>query len=221
MSLFVTIEGIEGSGKSTLTHGLASLLQDQNIPLLITREPGGTRIGQTIRSLLLDPVNSELTSNAETFLFFADRAQHVNEMIRPALDQGRVVICDRFCHSTFAYQGYGRGIDLSNLRLLNQIATQGLHPNLVLLLDLEPVFGLQRARRRSTDSSTLDPDNSWSRFEEQALAFHTKVRSGFLKLAHEERERFVILDTTKDRDTIALEAAKAVINALRSIRPVP
>ena len=142
MSFFLTLEGVEGAGKSTLRGALVDLLSDLGKEIVVTREPGATELGRTIRTLLLDPATKGLDPLAELLLFSADRAQHLCEVVRPALARGALVICDRFTHSTLAYQGYGRGLPLDILEQLNRVTTKGLAPDLVLLLDLPAEEGL-------------------------------------------------------------------------------
>ena len=221
MSLFVTIEGIEGSGKSTLRSKLAELFTKDEQEILVTREPGATQLGLAIRSLLLDPnAKEEIDPLAELMLFAADRAQHLKEVVRPALARGAIVICDRFIHSTLAYQGYGRGLALDALTRLNALVTDGLVPDLVLLLDLDPEVGLQRARNRQERASgTIRVDqlmqqttveNTWSRFEQQELAFHQRVREGFLALAKNPDQKFFVIDAAKGAEAVQQEAMSAI-----------
>ena len=212
MSVFITIEGIEGSGKSTLQRRMAEYLTAKGCAVRLTREPGATVIGREIRNLLLDPRNTALAPAAEVALFAADRAQHVAEVIKPALARGEIVISDRYLHSTLAYQGYGRGYPLPDLEALNTLATGGLQPDLVLLLDLDPASGLARASRRSSEASSGETadEHSWSRFEEEEVAFHERVRQGFLQLAGREKERFVILNALLPAADVAGEACRAI-----------
>jgi len=227
MGHFVTIEGIEGAGKSTLRTRLSDFASAAGFDVLLTREPGATTLGQTIRSIVLDPKNKKLDPLAELMLFAADRAQHVQEVLRPALERGALVICDRYIHSTLAYQGYGRGIDLKQLTALNEIVIRGLKPDLVLLLDIAPEVGLARAEARAKRASgTFQVDISsgtvtggaaasteWTRFEEQDLAFHQRLRKGFLELAKDSANRFVVLDASKSPDEVA-ESAIAALKGL-------
>jgi dTMP kinase len=186
VSLFITFEGIEGSGKSTQLRALASRLRESGRVVVETREPGGTPAGAALRSLLLAAEPVPLTPRAELFLYCADRTQHVSQVIRPALAAGRVVLCDRFSDSTIAYQGYGRGLDLAMLRALDAQARDGVWPHLTFLFDCPAAEGLARARGRS---------RSGDRFEGEALEFHERVRAGFQTLAREEPARFCVLDT--------------------------
>jgi len=205
---FITIEGIEGSGKSTLVSKLSQLFSRTENEIVVTFEPGATALGKNIREMLLSHSDSPPDPISELLLFLSDRAQHVSEIIRPALDRGALVICDRYVHSTLAYQGYGRGINLDTIRTLNQIATGGLQPDLVIVLDVQPEVGLKRVKDR--DVSSLSENNSWSRFEEEELAFHNRVQKGFLELAKQEKHLIEVVDSTADLDTL-LEGALSVI----------
>jgi dTMP kinase len=188
VSLFVTFEGIEGAGKSTHLRALAARLRSAGHAVVETREPGGTAAGDVLRRLLLGAEALPLTPFAELLLYLADRAQHVAEVIRPALADGRVVLCDRFSDSTLAYQGYARGLDLDLLRTLDAQARDGLTPALTILLDCPVAEGLARARGRAGA-----PD----RFEREAVAFHERVRAGFHALARAEPDRVLVLDATE------------------------
>lgn len=199
MSLFITFEGGEGSGKSSHAGALAAALRTHGRRVVETREPGGTAAGTAIRSLLLG-ADDPLTPLAEMFLYCADRAQHVAELIRPALAEGQVVVCDRFSDSTVAYQGYGRGLDLAMVRALDAQARAGLTPALTFLLDCPVDVGLARAKARTT---------ARDRFERETLAFHERVHAGFAALARETPERFVVVDSTAE-PTVVTERIVAV-----------
>ncbi|MFQ3610159.1 MAG: dTMP kinase [Fimbriimonadales bacterium] len=191
---FITFEGIEGAGKTTLVAFLAEWLQAQGISVLTTREPGGSPIGGYLRELILHhPVHPR----AELFLFLAERAQHVSQVIHPALEAGQWVLCDRYTDSTLAYQGYGRGADLATLRLLNQIATEGLEPDLTVLIDLPVEVALSRAS---------DPN----RFEHEPQEFHERVRQGYLQESRQFPRRYVVLDGTQPLPDLQ-EALRQVI----------
>jgi dTMP kinase len=191
--VFISFEGIEGCGKTTQVELLARLLSQRGIPHVVTREPGGTRLGKLIRSILLDPAHNEIDPLTELFLYAADRAQHTAEVIRPALEARQWVICDRFADATTVYQGYSRGQDLNLILQLNQWATRGLWPRLSLILDCPVEIGLDRARRRIAETAL---DGLEDRFERQDLSFHQKVREGYLELAAQFPERFRVLDAT-------------------------
>lgn len=200
MGLFVTFEGPEGSGKTTQMHRLAAWLEEQGYDVLTTREPGGTRIGDRIRALLLEPSHTEMLPEAEILLFSAARAQIVGEVIRPHLAKGGVVLCDRFADSTLAYQGYGRQLDLDILRMITAFATGNLKPTLTICLDLPVEEGLRRKQRVSQEE--------WNRMEREDLAFHRRVREGFLALAAAEPARWLVLDALRPIDEIQAEIRK-------------
>lgn len=204
--MFLTIEGVEGSGKSTLLLLLASALKERGLTCLCTREPGGCPLGQQIRPLLLQSSQS-MDSRAELFLFLADRAQHVAEIIRPALERGDWVLCDRYADSTIAYQGYGRGMDRDLLQELNHQATDGLWPDLTLLLDLPAEQGLARARARNGRDGMEEAEG---RFEAEALAFHQRIRQGFLDRASRWPERFCVLNALHAPEELLAEALEAI-----------
>lgn len=205
--MLITLEGIEGSGKSTQMKRIADHLEARGLTCLLTREPGDTPIGRKIRSILLDPANKELVSMAELFLYAADRAQHLGERVRPALEAGEVVVCDRFFDATTAYQGYARGLDLSLIESIHTMVLEGLRPDLTLLLDLPVEEGLARAKGALASG---DRCTSESRFEEEALAFHEKVRQGYLALAKAESERFHLIDASQGPD----EVTSAILSAI-------
>jgi dTMP kinase len=190
--MFITFEGIEGSGKSTQLRRLAARLTDA----VVTKEPGGTPLADRIRAILLDST-SHLDPVAELFLFAASRRQHVVEIIRPALERGATVLCDRFTDSTLAYQGFGRLIDLDKLRALNAWATESLVPDLTFLFDLSEDAGLSRARSRNAEAA-----HDEGRFEAEELRFHRRVREGYLALAVAEPGRFAVINAEGDVDEV-------------------
>jgi len=187
----ITFEGVEGCGKTTQMNLICHELDSRGKAYIRTREPGGTRIGEQIRKILMDPQNTDLSDMAELLLYIADRAQHVARRILPALNQGLLVVCDRFMDATVAYQGDGRGLNRSHILRLNQIATDGLKPDLTLLIDIPVEIGLERARKRNKDQGI---GHSEGRFEEEAVDFHNRVRTGYLHLAELEPERFKVID---------------------------
>lgn len=197
--MFITFEGIEGSGKTTQIDRCRRYLEGLGHRVTTTREPGATTIGRELRRLLLDPAHTHFSSRAELFCYLADRAQHVSEIVRPALEQGQWVLSDRFADSTLVYQGYGRGLDLCMLRQLNALAVDGTWPILTLVLDLPARDGLERARRRAG----LDPvAASEGRFEAEELGFHERVRQGFLELARAEPGRVLVVDASGEPDEV-------------------
>jgi len=188
---FITFEGGEGSGKTTQLKALLAHVRALQGEAVQTRDPGGTAIGNQVRELLLNGDNVRMSALAELFLYEASRAQLVQEVIRPALAAGRIVLCDRFTDSTVAYQGYGRGLNLDLLEQLNAVAAVGLRPDLTFLLDLDPAVGLARAAER-----LAHPHQQPDRLEGEVLEFHQRVRAGYRALAAREPERVVILDAT-------------------------
>ena len=213
MGFFITFEGIEGCGKTTQLQRLAAALTAAGQAVLVTREPGGCAIADALRAVLLDSANQAMAPTTELLLYAAARAQHVAEVIRPALAEGRIVLCDRFSDATLAYQGYGRGLDRELIRELNRVATGGLVPDLTVLLDFPAEEGLARARQRNAGSS--GPDEG--RFEAESLAFHRRVREGYLALAT-AAPRFRIVDARGDQETVAarIDTALAPLFAIRS-----
>ena len=220
MLKFITIEGIEGSGKSTLQQMLAESLQTLFPEVVLTREPGATAVGKSIRRLLLDPSITDLDPRAELFLFAADRVQHLSEVVRPALARGALVICDRYIHSTLAYQGYGHGLDLTSVMRVLEFATGGLQPDLVLLLDLNAETGLQRVSLRHSCTATTDSRetafsaNGHDRIEEQSLEFHQRVRQGFLAMAEQNGDRFAVINALQSAEEVHKAAVEAVSQRL-------
>lgn len=210
MAKLITCEGIEGSGKSTQILHLATHLRSQGREVVVTREPGGCPIADAIRRILLDPSNVQLCDNAELLLYAAARAQHVEEVIRPALAKGAIVLCDRYIDATIAYQGFGRGLDLVLIEQLNQVASGGVVPELTLLFDLPVEIGLSRALARN--AVALEDEG---RFEAESLAFHARVRAGYLHCASRQ-ERFSIIDATGEKEQVAERVAKVVDTFLGS-----
>lgn len=204
--LFVTLEGIEGCGKSTQARMLADALGDGGRrEVVLTREPGGTEVTQRIRALLADPA-SHLDARCELLLFLADRAHHVATVIRPALERGAVVVSDRYSDSTLAYQGYARGHPLDLLRDLNDWASYGLRPDLTFWIDCPVETGLARANKRSGGPG--------DRFEKEPLAFHERVREGFAEMAAADPQRFVRIDGTRPKEVVSAEIRTAALARL-------
>ncbi len=204
--MFITLEGPEGSGKTSQMPALAAYLRDAGYDVVETREPGGTAVGDQIREVLMNLKNVEIVPRTEILLFLAARAQHVDGLIRPALQAGKVVLCDRFSDSTLAYQGYGHNTDLKTLRSLLDFATGGLKPDLTLLLDIPVLSGLSRKREDGAE---------WNRLDAYAEAFHKRVRSGYFELAQAEPERWVTIDATQDKVKVQQEMRKTVLDRLR------
>ena len=202
--MFITLEGPDGSGKTTQARRLAEWLREHGHDVVLTREPGGTDIGDQIRAVLHDPGNGAMDARTEILLYSASRAQHVAQQIRPALAAGRIVISDRYADSTLAYQGYGRGLNLETLRRITSFATGGLTPDLTLYLDITPEEGLQRRQSGGGE---------WNRLDAEAIEFHQRVRAGYLELVRQEPERWVVV-----RATCSVEEVQAEIRALVQAR---
>ncbi len=194
MGLFITFEGPEGSGKTSQVHALADHFRNEGYDVLTTREPGGTPIGDQVRAILLDPVYIEMESTTEFLLFSAARAQHVAQVIRPHLARGGVVFCDRYADSSMAYQGYGHRQDLETLRTITRFATGDLVPDLTFYFDLPVEVGLQRKAGGAGDA--------WNRMEQKEIAYHKRVRAGYLAMATEEPNRWVVIDARPDFATV-------------------
>jgi len=198
---FITFEGPDGSGKTTQIRRLAEWLGARGADVLLTREPGGTEISEQIRGILHDLKNKAMQPRAEILLYSAARAQLVAEKIRPHLEKGGIVLCDRYADSTLAYQGYGHGLDLETLRLITAFATDRLRPDLTLLFDVDAETGLRRR---------LSGGGEWNRLDAYALAFHQRVRAGFLELARAEPDRWVTLDAAQDVARLEAEVQRVV-----------
>jgi dTMP kinase len=205
--MFITLEGIEGSGKTTQIGRLVEFLEDRGSECVTTRQPGGTLIGENIRSILLDPANSALEPMTELLLYMADRSQHIYELIRPCLKAGKTVVCDRYFDATVVYQGFARGLNLELIRQLHQILFDDLKPDVTLLLDLAPQVGLQRAWQQLNTGQRSEHE---SRFEAETVAFHEKVRAGYLELARLEPGRFRIVDAAQSQDQVFSAISKIV-----------
>jgi dTMP kinase len=192
--IFITIEGPDGSGKSTQVDLLQAYLTSGNYPVLVTREPGGTPAGEAIRKILLEPCGEhELVKETELFLFAAGRAQHVRECIIPAISQGQIVIASRYIDATVAYQGYGRGLPIDLIKQINELATGGLKPDLTIILDIESELGLKRAFAVDKEAPVGEAD----RIEGAGIEFHRKVRAGYLAIAAEEPDRCVVINSNR------------------------
>ena len=202
---FITFEGPEGGGKSTHARELADALRAEGHKVLVTREPGGTRLAEKIRGLLREEVEDPPVTRSEVLLFLASRAQVVANVIRPALARGEWVICDRFADSTFAYQGYGRGIDVQLLKNFNDFATEGLVPDLTILLDVPPEVSRARLAARQAATATQA-----DRIEQAGEVFHSRLRDGFLELARAEPNRFAMIDSRGERGAVSAAVLAAV-----------
>jgi len=206
--MFITLEGPEGSGKTSQLPALEEFLRNAGYEVVVTREPGGTPVGDQIREVLMNLENVSIVPRTEILLFLAARAQHVDGLIRPALAAGKIVLCDRFGDSTLAYQGYGHDIDLEILRTMLTFSTGGLTPDLTLLLDIPVQAGLERK---------LDNGTEWNRLDAYAEAFHQRVHDGYHKLAKAEPERWVVIDATKSKKEVQDAMQRAVLEGLKKL----
>lgn len=206
--MFITLEGPEGSGKSSQLPELADFLCEQGYPVLITREPGGTEIGDQIRQVLVSLDNQALQPRTEILLFLASRAQLVEEVIKPALQDGKIVLCDRYGDSTLAYQGYGHGLDLTFLRSMLAFATDNLKPNLTLLLDLDVEAGLLRKKR----------EDEWNRLDAYEVSFHKRVQQGYYELAAQEPERWRVIDAAQPKESVQLSMRQVVLQFIKKYK---
>ncbi len=204
--MFITLEGSEGSGKTSQIPALQEFFRQQNLPFYATREPGGTPISNAVREILMGMENKAMHPRTEILLFCASRAQLVEEVIRPRLAAGEMVLCDRYADSTLAYQGYGRGVDLDWLRRLLDFATGGLQPDLTLLLDVDVEEGLRRKRS----------SREWNRLDDEEAAFYRKVRQGYLAMAAAEPQRWVVIDAGLPRPQVQQAMREAILSRLRA-----
>lgn len=220
MGKFIVIEGVEGAGKSTVITILADRLEKLGHDVIKTREPGGTKFGKSIRKLVLTRDPREPIGNlTELLLFAADRSHHCRHLIRPALEANKIVISDRYIYSTLAYQGYGKGIDLDKVRTINQIATEGLVPDLVLLLDIDPTRGLDRAKERAHRETKESVEasgegSSWNYFEQRDLTFHQRVRMGLLAMAKDNPDMFAVINADTSLPEIVEQSWPAISKLL-------
>ena len=204
--MFITLEGPEGSGKTSQIPALAEFLRNARYEVVVTREPGGTPVGDQIREVLMNLKNVSIVPRTETLLFLAARAQHVDGLIRPALEKGKIVLCDRFSDSTMAYQGYGHKTDLDILHSLLEFSTGGLKPDLTLLLDIPVNAGMGRKKDNRTE---------WNRLDAYAEAFHERVRQGYLALAEAEPARWIVIDAARAREEVQDAMCSAVMKRLQ------
>ncbi len=205
--LFITFEGLEGAGKSTQAQLLADRLTEEGYPVTLVREPGGTHVGEALRNILADPEYDGMCPLAEVFIFAASRAQLVEQVIRPKLGEGTIVICDRFTDATLAYQGFGRGVHHTQIREISDICSWGVHPDVTFLLDIEPAHGLNRVRTRSVETLT-----KMDRFETLDMGFFERVREGYLSIAHDEPFRFRVLDAAGEAEPLAKRIAERALD---------
>lgn len=211
--IWITFEGIEGTGKSTQIERLASRLRARGATVLLTREPGGTELGRRLRELLLRPTQRPMHPTAELLLYVADRVQHLTEVVLPALERGEVVLCDRYLDATLAYQGHGRGLGADRVLELHRLPPLDRRPRRTVLLDLDPATALARARRRNAGQGL---DETEGRFEAELLEFHGRVRKGYLELAAAEPERFRVVRADGDPGRVE----ERILDALRDL-PLP
>jgi len=209
LGLFITFEGVEGSGKTTQIRRLEKYLNRKGIPCVTTREPGGTPIGEKIRKILLNPDHHSLTALSELLLYEAARSQHVKEVIRPGLKKRMVIFCDRFSDASVAYQGWGRRIDLKSVEELNRVASEGIKPDLTFLLDCPTDMGLKRALRRN---KKLRQEKE-GRFEREKIQFHNRVRKGYLAIAKKEPDRVKVIDTRQGEEKV-FEKIRQIVDEL-------
>lgn len=203
--MFITFEGPEGSGKTTQLPALTESLRQEGFPVLATREPGGTSIGDQVRTVLFNLENTAMQPSTEILLFLASRAQLVAEVIRPSLEAGKVVLCDRYADSTIAYQGYGHQVDLEELRVMINFATDGLKPDLTLLLDVEVEAGI---KRRTSGGS-------WNRLDAYELEFHQRVREGYHQMVAAEPDRWVVIDASRSFADVQNDIKDVVLSRLK------
>ena len=203
---FITFEGVEGCGKTTQIRRLHQHLVQLGRDVVVTREPGGTPVAEAIRSILLDCAHAGMRPMTELLLYAAARAQHVAEVIAPALEAGKTVLCDRFADSTTAYQGAGRGVEPETVALVHRLATSGVWPDITIVLDVPPEIGLARA------NSSCGPD----RIEQESIEFHRRVREGFLELARQDPARVIVIDGTGAEDEVAGKVAASVASRMQA-----
>ena len=190
--LFITLEGPDGSGKSTVSRMLASYLREKGLSVTLTREPGGTDISEKIRHIILDNKNTEIAYTTEALLYAASRAQHISEKIVPAIDSGRIIICDRFVLSSLVYQGVGRGLGIDSVKMINDFAIQGIEPDAILFFDINPKVALKRKTKKSKGD----------RLEKEDISFHEKVYRGYKELADIYSEKIKVIDASKSKEEV-------------------
>lgn len=210
--LFITVEGPDGAGKSTLIQRLEEkLLEELTVPLVRTREPGGSEIAEKIREVILDPQNTAMDDRTEALLYAASRRQHIMEKIKPSLVEGKVVLCDRFVDSSIAYQGAGRGIGVEEVATLNRFATENLTPDITLYLDVDAQVGLNRI-------ASKDSNREKDRLELEAISFHNRVREAYKVLLEKNPERIQFIDASQNADQVFIDAWKALQDKIQEIQ---
>ncbi len=207
--MFITLEGPDGSGKSTQVHPLADFLRQEGYTVFTTREPGGTTISDQVREVLMRLDNRSMYPRTETLLFCAARAQLVEEVIRPRLQKGEIILCDRYADSTLAYQGYGHGNDLQDLQQLLDFATGGLWPDLTILFDIDAIAGLNRRKVGGGE---------WNRLDDYTIAFHQRVRNGYLEMAHNAPNRWAVVDADQEIDKVQADLRHLVIGRIKAAK---
>jgi dTMP kinase len=210
--MFITLEGIEGCGKTTQIQLLSTFFENRGHTCVLTREPGGTALGEKIRAILLDPASTELVPTAELLLYMADRAQHINSLIKPCLAEGKVVLCDRYFDATVVYQGFARGLDTEIICDLHRLIFDDLKPDITFLLDLAPQIGLARAWKQLDNGTRSDTE---SRFEAETISFHEKVRAGYLELARRQPERIRVVDGSRDEKQVHVVIRDTLVDFFR------
>ena len=206
--MFITLEGIEGSGKTTQVAHIERFLHEKGFACIITREPGGTKIGEKIRAILLSPDSDYLDPRTELLLYMADRVQHVKELVNPSLAAGKTVLCDRYIDATVVYQGVARGLDIALIKTLHKMILDDLKPDITLLLDLAPEIGLPRAWKQINNGDRAQIE---TRFEKKTLSFHKKVREGYLELARREPDRFKVIDASREESRVRKDIFEALV----------
>lgn len=207
MSLFVTIEGPEGSGKTSAMQIVKAKLESEGHSVVMTREPGGTKISEQIRNVILNPDNTEMDPRTEALLYAASRRQHLVEKIWPSLQEGKIVFCDRYLDSSLAYQGVARGLGVDRILEVNSYATEGTFPDLTVLFDIDPVLGLERINRNK--------DREVNRLDMEKISFHNQVRSGYLELSRRFPERYFVVDASRPLEEVSAVVFKKIAEMLR------
>ncbi len=218
--VFITFEGPEGCGKTTQARLLADLLSSMGFNVVCTEDPGGTKIGDKIRNILLDPDNAAMASTTELLLFLASRHQLLHEVIRPQLEAGNIVICSRFADATMAYQGYGRGLDMDFIKNLNAQITDGMTPDLTIYLDLEPAVSIERVKARIASAGSQDikfMGDEVDRIEQEMIGFHERVRNGYLELMQNNPDRIKMINADDSVENVQADVKELVVDVLDKI----